>query len=526
MVWRLQDPQGNEAAKVKYDVPRWTRGPGLDIGCGPFKVWPHLLGVDNGHHWGTGGVDIAVPDASDLSMFNTDYMNCVFSSHLLEHMPDPLATLKEWWRVIKPGGYLVLYLPHKDLYPRCGTPGANPDHKNDFDNDDIIHLMEQVGDWQLLVNEVRDTDNGPGEPGNEYSLYQVYRKRPLGFGQVHEYATYNPGRTALVIRYGGVGDALQSATVLKGLKDQGYHITFMTAPVGYTVLKDNPYIDEWYVVDKGQIPDAELYPFWARLATKYNKIVNLCESIEGTLLTIPQRTNNLWPDSVRRKYLDLNYYEWIHELAEVPFVKPDVRFYPTAEEEAKARDFAAEMGGFNIMLAVAGSSRHKLYPYQDEIINQVLLDMPEARFVLVGSADDRLLEYGWEENDRVWCMSGKMALRDTLATAMHMDCVMGPETGVLNAVAMEPMRKVIYLSHSSINNLTRDWVNTVSVTPMKEMAPCYPCHKLHYGKGACPIHERTASPVCTAGCNPEEVYEGIRTAYETWEIARAAATGT
>jgi len=527
MVWRINDPQANEAQKVKYDVIRWTRGPGLDIGCGPFKVWPHLIGVDNGHHWGTQGADIAIPDATDLKVFSDNYMNSVFSSHLLEHMVDPLAALKEWWRVLDYGGYLTLYLPHKDLYPRCGEPGANPDHKQDFDNDDVIKLMEQVGDWQLLVNEVRDHDNGPGEEGNEYSLLQVYRKKPSGFGQEHVYRDYNPGKTALVIRYGGVGDVLQASSVLKELKDQGYYIVFMAAPLGYTVLKDHPFIDEWFVVDKGQIPDGELYPFWQHLMKKYDKFVNLCESIEGTLLTIPDRVNNLWPKNVREKYLGINYYEWIHELANVPFTKPNVKFYPTKEEAAKADAFINELDGFNIMLALAGSAIHKIYPYQDELINLVLHYMPEARFVLVGGEQDKHLEHGWEDNDRVWCLSGKITIREALAAAQRMDCVIGPETGVLNSVAMEEdVRKVIYLSHSSKENLTRDWVNTVTVVPDKAMAPCYPCHQLQYGKGACPLNARTGSPVCAASSDPNEVYEGIRTAYETWKAQRAAKTGT
>ena len=50
MAWRLEDPQGNEAAKIKYEIVPYTRGQGLDIGCGPFKAFPHFIGVDNGHH--------------------------------------------------------------------------------------------------------------------------------------------------------------------------------------------------------------------------------------------------------------------------------------------------------------------------------------------------------------------------------------------------------------------------------------------------------------------------------------------
>jgi hypothetical protein len=55
------------------------------------------------------------------------------------------------------------------------------------------------------------------------------------------------------------------------------------------------------------------------------------------------------------------------------------------------------------------------------------------------------------------------------------DAVVGPETGVLNAVGMEDNLKVVFLSHSSVANLTRDWVNTVSLS-------CEPPdHMLHYG---------------------------------------------
>jgi SAM-dependent methyltransferase len=38
----------------------------------------------------------------------------VLASHMLEHTANPLATLAEWRRVLKPGGGLVLVLPHRD----------------------------------------------------------------------------------------------------------------------------------------------------------------------------------------------------------------------------------------------------------------------------------------------------------------------------------------------------------------------------------------------------------------------------
>jgi hypothetical protein len=94
--------------------------------------------------------------------------------------------------------------------------------------------------------------------------------------------------------------------------------------------------------------------------------------------------------------------------------------------------------------------------------------------------------------------------------AKECDIVIGPETGVLSAVAMEPMKKIVFLSHSSVENLTRDWVNTVSL--YSKNTPCYPCHKLIIaGTSACrkarPASRsaRPTFPVRSVGCDPRDV---------------------
>ena len=124
MTWSADAPQGNEAAKVKYDIVQYTRGRGLDLGCGPSKAYPHFIGVDSGADTGLFGIPMkpdVTSDCLDLP-FKSASMDFVFSSHLLEHVADTGAALAEWWRVIRPGGHLVLYLPHRDLYPNVGKP--------------------------------------------------------------------------------------------------------------------------------------------------------------------------------------------------------------------------------------------------------------------------------------------------------------------------------------------------------------------------------------------------------------------
>jgi len=46
--------------------------------------------------------------------FKDGTLDYVLSSHVIEHFFDPIKALKEWHRVIKPGGYIFIIAPHKD----------------------------------------------------------------------------------------------------------------------------------------------------------------------------------------------------------------------------------------------------------------------------------------------------------------------------------------------------------------------------------------------------------------------------
>ncbi|MGH8863929.1 MAG: class I SAM-dependent methyltransferase [Burkholderiales bacterium] len=197
MTWRPDGPQGNEAAKIKHLIVPYTRGRVLDLGCGPYKAYPHFIGVDNGHHAQEFGwqftPDIHVEDCARLDLIRDESVDAVFSSHLLEHIEDYRGALKEWWGVIKPGGHLVLYLPHKDHYPNIGQPGTNPDHKHDFEPADITDAMRDIDPyWRLVLCEDR-------HDGDEYSFLMVFEKRwPSEAPNGHTLPAPRPKKTALV----------------------------------------------------------------------------------------------------------------------------------------------------------------------------------------------------------------------------------------------------------------------------------------------------------------------------------------
>ena len=76
MTWSTEDPQGNEAAKCRWDVVPYIRGKGIDIGCGPTKVLPHVIGIDNLKDVALFGLtmepDLVCEDATKLAIPDSD----------------------------------------------------------------------------------------------------------------------------------------------------------------------------------------------------------------------------------------------------------------------------------------------------------------------------------------------------------------------------------------------------------------------------------------------------------------------
>lgn len=501
MTWTIDGPQGNESAKIRWEIVPYTRGVGLDLGCGPWKAFPHFTGVDNCHHarefgWTT-NPDIHVDTCEDLSRFAGNSHDFVFSSHLLEHIENYQQALREWFRVIRPKGYLVLYLPDEDEYPKVGEKGANPDHKWNVNYDRVVDAMKGVGSWDLCRFEKRNKDD-------EYSLFFVFQK--VGSKQTYSWKNPQPEKKAAVCRYGGIGDMIQCSSILPGLKAQGYHITLYTSDVGEALLKHDPNVDEFVVQDREQVPNAWLGEFWEYLDKKYDKFINLSESVEGALLAIPGRISHAWSQDMRHKHCNKNYLEFTHDIAGV-LHEFQQKFYATDEEKRWARKEKEALDGFVITWSLAGSSVHKSWPHLDMVIARLLLTHPHVRIVLTGDEMCKLLERGWENEPRVIRRSGVWGIRASLAFAQHSDLVVGTETGLLNAVGFEDVPKVITLSHSSVENLTKHWKNTTSLVP-RGMS-CYPCHRLHYSFKYCFRDEETGCAKCQVSITGDEMYDAI-----------------
>ena len=121
----------SETATCRPYLARFLVGPdGLDIGFGGDPIRPDAITIDKSPKCGPA----ICCDAAKLPLPDNSY-DWIFSSHCLEDFEDATAVLKEWLRVLKPGGNLVLFLPEQETYlEHCRKHNVlpNQDHKNAY----------------------------------------------------------------------------------------------------------------------------------------------------------------------------------------------------------------------------------------------------------------------------------------------------------------------------------------------------------------------------------------------------------
>jgi SAM-dependent methyltransferase len=112
-----------------------------------------------------------VTEGADLSQFADGSYDFVLSCHSLEHIANPVKALKEWMRVVRPGGSIILVLPDGRRtfdHRRSPTPVDHmlEDYHTDVGEDDRTHLEEI-----LAKHDLRRDPNAGG--------YEKFRQRSL-----------------------------------------------------------------------------------------------------------------------------------------------------------------------------------------------------------------------------------------------------------------------------------------------------------------------------------------------------------
>jgi len=114
---------------------------------------------------------VIINDAVDLNKINNEQYEFCFASHVLEHIANPLKSIKEWLRVITPQSYLILILPEKTC---CF------DHKREISSFDTLlkQYENNVGEDDLStlpeILEKHDLSLDPGAKDFEYFKQRSY----------------------------------------------------------------------------------------------------------------------------------------------------------------------------------------------------------------------------------------------------------------------------------------------------------------------------------------------------------------
>ena len=174
-----------EAAWIQAFVPSDT-GLVLDVGCGNGALFEtiganRVLGVDYCHD----GLILTRRRFASVPLFCADACNLPFASssvdvvvaqHLIEHLPSRDAACREWFRVLKEEGVLLVLTPNASF---C-DPSVYRDesHIHIFDERGLRAVLEEVG---FVVQDVRTL----GLP-----WFRSYHRVPSGW-RVRRFVTQN-----------------------------------------------------------------------------------------------------------------------------------------------------------------------------------------------------------------------------------------------------------------------------------------------------------------------------------------------
>jgi len=132
--------------KQRYELGQYCAqygGRWADMGCGTEKCHKDEIGIDTSP---TSVADIIHP-CDDLWFMRDGELDGITACHNLEHIVDTKKVLKEWDRVLKPGGILAFIVP--DGVKRPSTI-REPSHNIAFTKDVLGQLVRRVLGHKLL----------------------------------------------------------------------------------------------------------------------------------------------------------------------------------------------------------------------------------------------------------------------------------------------------------------------------------------------------------------------------------------
>ncbi|WP_026359813.1 class I SAM-dependent methyltransferase [Sphingomonas sp. PR090111-T3T-6A] len=165
---------GDKIASGFFD--RYLSGPRImEVGYkgydgGTVPIVPQAIGVD---------VDYPGYDGSSFP-FADESFDGIYSSHCFEHIGPWKEVLRDWYRLLRYGGHLVIVVPHQFLFERKRHLPSyfNPDHKRYYTSKGLLAEIEEAFEENSyrvrhLVENDKDFDYWPAPSEGSSGCYEI-----------------------------------------------------------------------------------------------------------------------------------------------------------------------------------------------------------------------------------------------------------------------------------------------------------------------------------------------------------------
>jgi len=166
----------SETKSARPFLEKFCKGFGIDIGFGGSAITPTAITFDMPKSYGPnfeGHKQILRGDCRSFPYICDEVFDYVYSSHLLEDFTysELAQILREWRRILKPGGHLVTNCPDQQKFlshcKKTGQPCNDAHKEQDFSLENFKNIVLNIGKWEeIYVNPT----------AGAYSWYLVLKK--------------------------------------------------------------------------------------------------------------------------------------------------------------------------------------------------------------------------------------------------------------------------------------------------------------------------------------------------------------
>jgi ADP-heptose:LPS heptosyltransferase len=324
----------------------------------------------------------------------------------------------------------------------------------------------------------------------------------------------------LIIRFSSFGDVVQSLSIPSAIKAQypNAEVHWVTRKDMAQLLQNHPHITRiWDFDRKGGMSGLFKLAFALR-AQGFTHVYDAHNNLRSRLISFiirPLGVIGVGPKFIRRsirRWKRFLLFRFRINKFEMPFngqrdllepLQPwgISRVAPSAPQlfpsEANLRKAADLLGEFKYTVALAPSAAFFLKRWPKEYWQELILQMPEQKFVLLGGPEDDFIgDIAAVAPSRVLNLAGKASLQVSSAVVQLSRVLIANDTGLLHVGEQEGIRTIALMGPAPFGFPSRPTTRVLEI----DLA-CRPCSK--HGQGPCVNKEKYHQ--CLVDITPAQV---------------------